>query len=187
MPIYLMRHGETEENLNPIFMGDLDVFLNSHGVKQAYRARRRLRYHNIKRIISSPVLRAKDTATIIGNGLEIEVEIWDEFTETDVGKYKGMAVEEVKDEKARAIFSTRPWEACFPEGESVEDVYNGVAKGLDQIDEREGDVLVVSHGTPIQCAICFLLGLGLANVGCVSVNPGEFVIIRKGVLYAACA
>lgn len=64
-PFYFIRHGETEWNRRGIIMGSIDIPLNELGMKQAQEASFILENENFDVIISSPRLRAKQTAEII--------------------------------------------------------------------------------------------------------------------------
>jgi len=57
--IYLMRHGQSQANIERIFANSNEGFpLTKEGIRQAEMAARYLRLKNISRIYSSPILRA---------------------------------------------------------------------------------------------------------------------------------
>lgn len=64
-PFYFIRHGETEWNRRNIIMGSQDIPLNERGRQQAYEASLLLTNENFESIVSSPMIRAKQTAEII--------------------------------------------------------------------------------------------------------------------------
>lgn len=58
--VLLVRHGETNENVQGIVQGQLDTLLNAVGVQQAQRTGAALQVEPVTRIISSPLQRTKD-------------------------------------------------------------------------------------------------------------------------------
>lgn len=63
--IYLIRHGETDWNVERKIQGQTDIPLNSNGKQQAEEAANEIANLKIDRIISSDLSRAKETAEII--------------------------------------------------------------------------------------------------------------------------
>ncbi len=80
MNVYLVRHGESEGNKKQIHQGE-NIPLSEQGKKQAKLIAERLEETNIDIIYSSPYLRAKQTAEIIADRLDIPVEYWEELRE----------------------------------------------------------------------------------------------------------
>ncbi len=73
MKIYLVRHGETNENRLRIHQG-YTVSLNERGRMQSLRAAEMLAHYPITKIIASDLTRAKESAAIIGAKLNLPVE-----------------------------------------------------------------------------------------------------------------
>ena len=71
MKIYLVRHGQTDSNLNKVY-NVIDEDINDNGINQAKVLKEKIRKIEYDIIISSPLLRAKHTAQII-NAKEKEV------------------------------------------------------------------------------------------------------------------
>ncbi|WFD33909.1 phosphoglycerate mutase (2,3-diphosphoglycerate-independent) [Malassezia cuniculi] len=65
MRVILVRHGETNENVQGIIQGRLDTSLNEKGIMQAEQTADALRSVRVTHIISSPLSRARVTAEII--------------------------------------------------------------------------------------------------------------------------
>ena len=70
MRLLVVRHEETDWNVERKMQGHVDIELNSNGIRQANALRDNLekQNYNIDLIISSPLKRAKKTAEIISNG-----------------------------------------------------------------------------------------------------------------------
>jgi probable phosphoglycerate mutase len=72
----LQRHGDTEANEENIFRSRLDPSLNDKGIKQAEAAAKNIAKHygdEVKKVVSSPMLRSLQTADIIAEELGLEV------------------------------------------------------------------------------------------------------------------
>ena len=77
MKLYLIRHGETDQNKNEVIQGRGDFLLSDIGINQSIEAGRTLKkmnYHFTK-AYSSPLSRAKDTLKNILNEMELNLEI----------------------------------------------------------------------------------------------------------------
>ena len=74
MDIYIVRHGETQWNKEEVFRGRKDIPLNEAGRKQAEHAGAYFAGIPVKRIISSPLARAVETAEGIGTATGVPVE-----------------------------------------------------------------------------------------------------------------
>lgn len=76
--IFIVRHGETNENVEGIIQGQLDTLLNEVGYQQASKTGAALRNESITRVISSPLKRTLDTAQEIAThhpGLVVEKDV----------------------------------------------------------------------------------------------------------------
>ena len=85
MTIYILRHGETALNAKGVMQGWLDEPLNENGRKLALLSGRAMKGLRFDRCISSPLVRATETADIIlresGNSVETQIDerlnVWD--------------------------------------------------------------------------------------------------------------
>ena len=100
--LVLVRHGETDWNRENRFQGHADIPLNEAGRAQARDLALELEDASFQAVYSSPLLRAYETATILAERLELEVERADDLMEVDVGSWSGLTRVEV--------------EARFPQG-----------------------------------------------------------------------
>ena len=91
MKIYLIRHGQTDWNLQGRFQGREDIPLNETGILQAKECAKALEGESFQAIITSPLSRAKRTAEIIAGHLNIQQIILEEgILERDFSKVSGM-------------------------------------------------------------------------------------------------
>jgi broad specificity phosphatase PhoE len=89
--ITLVRHGETDYNKNGLIQGRIDIPLNQFGKKQALLTAKHFINQEIDTIISSPLSRATETASIIAREINYQGEIiFDQaFVERDFGPVDG--------------------------------------------------------------------------------------------------
>ena len=128
MIIYIVRHGQTEENLQRILQGHMPGTLTEQGKEQVQRAAEQLSKEGVKftRIVSSDLKRAMDSAQIIADNINLPVIPMEILRERDWGKFTGMPIAEAMD-KYRVDGKWR-----FPEGttETEEGIYERANKAL---------------------------------------------------------
>jgi len=160
--IILVRHGETEWNVEEVFRGRIDVELNETGIKQAELLAEYLHAVKIEAIYSSPLKRALRTAEMIADYHQIEVEIASGLIDFNYGKWQGLPHQKVKD-KYKELYTewiSRPDQVRIPAGESLNDVRQRAVEVVNKvIAEYEGIVVLVAHRVVNKVLICALLGL----------------------------
>jgi len=148
--IYLVRHGETEWNVERRMQGRRESSLTALGRRQAA-AMAELLAGLIEpragwRLISSPLGRAHETAQTIAARLGLPVEVDERLTEIAFGEWEGRLRDEVTPQHPE-LFATREWLVSAPGGERFDDVRARVASFLaDLPEEPERRVIAVSHG-----------------------------------------
>ena len=155
--LILVRHGRTGINAGGRLQGRIDEPLDDLGQRQALATGEWVRARwDVSEIISSPLIRAVDTARAIGPGIRID----DAFIELDYGDWDGMALADVpKDEwrRWRSDPSLRP-----PNGETLEELDTRVRPALETLAERARleNIVIVSHVSPIKSAVTWALAAG---------------------------
>lgn len=151
MRIYLIRHGETAWNLQGRLQGREDIPLNETGRMQAMRSGAVLHQTGVKTIITSPLIRAVETARIISESLDrAQLIIEDRLIERDFGSLSGMTYDR------RKYFDT------FGEAEKSLEPLDKLRKRLvDCINEHakkysDQNIIMVSHGAAINAVISVL-------------------------------
>lgn len=166
--VYAIRHAQSEKNVQNIFSDDKDKYpLTDKGRKQAEDSIKKLKNLNIDIIISSSVLRAKETAQIIANGLAIELSFDDRLNEINPGELQDQSDH---DEKASAVLTD--WRKAYSKplpgsgGESVLQVEERMFDILKDINKNyQGkNVLLVSHGDNIRVLAGKLAGIKQENI-----------------------
>ncbi|MDU1323418.1 MAG: alpha-ribazole phosphatase [Clostridium botulinum] len=166
MNIYLVRHGETEQNKRKNFYGKLDVGLNKKGEEQSYKVGEFLKNVDFNKIYISDRKRTRETAErILERNKFYEKEkniIYKDkrINEIDFGIFEGKSYEEIgflyPKEQERW---ERDWKNFAPpKGESAVGFYNRVENFMKHIQkEEDGDYLIVSHGGVIRMIYSYIL------------------------------
>lgn len=164
MELILVRHGQTDYNVEKRFQGRLDIALNATGVSQAHAMRVRLQEELAKviRIYSSPLKRARQTAGVIA-GEAIPVESDHRLIEIDLGQFDGRLEQEIADELGPQQYNA--WrDSCFvtsaPGGESLAEAMQRCRMFL--------DCIAVKYREPTSLAVVSHQGLLLALKAAIS-------------------
>lgn len=154
----LLRHGETALSAERRFAGRGDIPLTDAGRDQAAAAAARLaRYGGIDAIVTSPLLRARQTAEAVARATGAPLQVEQDLAETDFGKWEGLTFAEASqrwpDEMSAWLGGA---EVAPPGGESFAAVGLRVSAALDRLlDGPPGrTLLLVSHVTPIKSLVC---------------------------------
>lgn len=149
--LYLVRHGRTAANAQGLLQGRLDPPLDAIGHRQADAIASRV--GEVDEVISSSLLRARETAGYFGR----EVTIDDRWIELAYGEYEGVPAGEVPPEvwqswRTNAMFATKG-------GESFGALDARVRSACGELVARMGgrNIVVVSHVSPIKAAVAWAL------------------------------
>jgi len=99
MRVFIIRHGETDWNLEHKVQGETDIPLNQNGLDQAQRIASRLKLEHFDAIFSSPLVRALQTGKAIAKyHPDTSFSIEPELREVSFGKWEGKTWQEVMEE-----------------------------------------------------------------------------------------
>jgi len=170
MRILLARHGETEWNSEGRYQGQgFDIPLSATGRSQAEALASRLADFDFTRIVSSPLLRARQTAEIVLGNRSVPVTLDPDLMEIAHGDWEGCLDAEVKkrDEPRRRAWRETPHLVTLPGGESLEQVmvraWSALCRACHGLQPQE-TLLMVSHDGVNRVLLCRVLGLTLARV-----------------------
>lgn len=142
--LYLIRHGQTQWNVENRVCGHADVPLDEVGRAQAMAAAGQLIGKDIGRVIASPLDRAQQTARLLveGSGLDLPIETDARLIEHDFGANDGL------DRRDEGFLAVRRHVAFRqPGGESVFQVVHRVYSLIEEVKAQgEENVLFVCHG-----------------------------------------
>jgi broad specificity phosphatase PhoE len=186
--ILLARHGQSDWNLERRWQGHADRPLTAEGRRQAELLAERLRAVQLDAIYSSDLRRARETAEVVAERQDLEVETRRDLREVDVGSWSGLTRGEAA---ARFPEGHRRWEQGLPgwiDGESYEAMCERVAGAVRELAERHPNerLLVVTHAGPIRAVHASAIGIGIhqyrrarpvepnARLSAVCLEAGEF-------------
>lgn len=152
MRLALVRHGQTDWNLNGLMQGRTDIPLNATGRAQAEAAAARLDRAEWDVVVSSTLGRARETAEILARGLGLPVVgAYDDLVEQDFGAAEGTLVAEI---------DVRWPGRAFPRKEADHEVGPRGIRALERIavDHAGARVLAVAHGTLIRHVLAEMTG-----------------------------
>lgn len=162
--LILVRHGESEGNVEGRLQGQRDYPLTTLGQRQVEATAKRLALKKVTAVYSSPIKRALATAEAIVQPHALSVRPVSEIQEYDFGDLSGLTWSQIKEqapEVAKEIRTARLEYPSYPGEEGREVFRKRVRNGLMAIAARHtGDerVVVVSHAGPIAAFAQHVLG-----------------------------
>jgi alpha-ribazole phosphatase/probable phosphoglycerate mutase len=146
MKIYVTRHGQTDYNKQKLMQGRSDIPLNDVGISQARERRKMLGDIKFDVVYSSPLIRAVQTAEIIGGVDRSEIITDERIIEADFGRFEKVG-----------YYSTGPLMTAYwafpeifpaPKGvETIRQMRERTSSFLSELEKKDYDkVLVACHG-----------------------------------------
>lgn len=162
-PIYnfvFLRHGESVGNAESRWQGQSDYALTERGRAQARALAERWKSESVKfdLIISSPLVRAKETAEILASALSAKIESDPILLERHIGEMEGLTVEEVR-KRPQPPYIT-PYDSIGGEGEGDWALFLRAGQALHDLVRRpSGSYLIVSHGGLLNQLMNAIIGI----------------------------
>lgn len=150
MKLYILRHGQTNYNIEGKFQGQVDTQLNENGRKQVEDIAKELKLIPFDIIISSPLIRAVDTAKAISDS---EIRIDNRIIERSFGVLEGK-------------YSVPDYEENIEKYniESLENLTKRVYEFLNEIKKEDyKNVLIVTHEAIAQIIEMYFKGVPESN------------------------
>lgn len=147
--IFVVRHGQDEDNAAGILNGRRDMELTELGKRQAGETAQKLKSYGIEIIYTSPLKRAYETARIIAEHIGIDEIIVDEhLIEREYGSLTGTRIDEIE-KNAKKIFKSHG-ATYFIEADGAESyakVLERAKKIMEEITDRQPEktILIVAH------------------------------------------
>ena len=159
-----LRHGATDWNRRGLFQGRTDNPLNDDGIAQAHAAAEKLRAIALGHVITSPLLRAVQTAEIIANVASRAVTIDHGLIELDFGSFEGKPVRELMVQhgasSAQGLVDMLPHDA-EPWADVASRALRSVSQWLDR--HPQDEILFVCHDAVMQSMAQTLTGKFFKN------------------------
>lgn len=156
MKIYVVRHGETEENANNCLVGRINSSLTKEGVNQAKIVAEKFNGINIDLIVSSTLDRCRQTAQIISNN-SIPVVYTDKLLGRDHGEFTGCHRDSINFNDYWNYNKNIKYERA----ESVQDLYNRVASLIEELKKEYQDknIIIVTHSGVMRVLYYYFNGI----------------------------
>ena len=157
--LWLVRHGETEWARLGRHTGRTDVPLTETGRDQARDLGRRLDGHPFELVLTSPLSRAADTASLAGFGDVVRQD--PDLREWDYGALEGRLTAEIRADYPGWTIWRGPW----PDGETIDAVATRADRVIGRARAARADVLVFAHGHLLRVLAARWLDLPPASGG----------------------
>ena len=166
--LILIRHGETDWNIEGRYTGQSDIPLNAHGIQQAESLSTSLCEDKIDAIYSSDLHRASETAERIRNNCDIPLFLDARLREIHQGEWEGLHFDEIQ-KRYRQAWEQRknaPVDVAPPGGETVGEVRQRVLEAVREIINRhpQETIAIVSHGLSLAIIQVEANGLPIESV-----------------------
>ncbi|ABS22871.1 histidine phosphatase family protein [Bacillus cytotoxicus] len=186
--ICLVRHGQTDWNFQEIIQGREDIPLNEVGKKQASQSAAALQLETWDVIISSPLIRAQETAQAIGEAVGIHSIILDErFVERNFGEASGKPVATVREQIAIGNVEGM---------ETDEEIVNRCFTALQDVAKKHAGkrIIIVAHSHAIKAIlhailpeeITFKTPLKNACINYVKEDQGKWEVLKYNIAEHIC-
>lgn len=141
MKLFVLRHGETKENITGMLQGNMDTLLDEIGEEQALSVRDKVLESDIDLVISSPRKRTIKTASLAAPNIPLIVD--DRLKSRDHGEFEGMRRDQINISDYWNIKENNQ----YIKAESVKALFSRVEYLLNEVKEKYNDknVLIVTH------------------------------------------
>ncbi len=168
--IWLVRHGATVWSDEWRHTGRTDLPLTAHGQRQAASLYRPLDRQRFARVMTSPRLRARDTARLAGFADAVVDANLDEW---DYGEYEGLTSAQIQEgDPGWTIFTGK-----VPGGETAAEVAARAQRVLDRIASVDGAALLFAHGHFLRVLTATALGFGPDGGARFSLDPATISVL----------
>ena len=153
LTLFFMRHCQSQANRDGILASRIDYALSARGQEDAkIISRAFLKEHSIDRILSSPLLRATQTAEAFSELVSVPVEIEPALIEHNMGVFGGLAYTELETRSDYMHDKTARWNWKPESGESYREIYDRVLQFLQRLGANTAgaSILCVSHAVTLR-------------------------------------
>lgn len=178
--VLLIRHGAIDALGIRIAGRAPGVHLNELGKKQATCLAERLKDVPMRKILTSPLERARETAQAIASRTGVEMVVEANANELDYGAWTGKQFVELNQLAEWHAFNTQRARAAIPSGESMQQLCMRAQSVLDDVTQSAGSgvVAIVSHADWIRAAFASQFQLSLDAVKHFEVSPASISVLH---------
>jgi probable phosphoglycerate mutase len=169
--VWLVRHGETAWSKSGQHTGRTDIALTAEGERQAATLAARLAGRRFALVLSSPLVRARETARLAGYGAVAAVT--DDLREWDYGDYEGRTTADIRREQP----AWSVWTGGLPGGETVDEVGARVRRVIARARSAGDDVILFGHAHNLRILAACWLGLEPAGGRHFKLDPASISVL----------
>lgn len=184
--LWLIRHAESTGNRDGLLQGQADLPLSPLGHRQTRALADRLlkahRRYPFSALISSDLMRTRETADSIGMALNLRIDLDRRLREIDVGTWAGLTQEQIASRFPTewALWQGRDALMRRGGGESYQDAHDRITPALIEIGEQHpgSRILVMTHGGVLRAYLAGLMGLPLGRIWHLTIGNTSLTRVR---------
>ena len=182
--IIFLRHGQAQNNTARVLAGRAPgVSLTEKGMQQANDIGKFLKSLNVTHIYTSPIERAKHTAEIVGNHLNLTPTEDERLFELEMGKFSGMPYDDLFAKHGNVFLKFYQGDPTIEEN-GVETFHQVKRRVLDIVDHTKDahsgkNVLLVTHMDPIKAMISNVLNLNARSLFELIIANASLTVFRE--------
>lgn len=178
--ILLVRHAETDVMLQKLCGRTPGIPLNEAGRASAARLGTALIHENLEAVYSSPMERAVETASYVGQPIARPA-----FNEIDFGEWTGKTFTELQSDAVWKEYNLKRSSVTPPAGESPSGVLDRAWREMQELAlyHRNATVAIVTHADVIRSLLTRLLGMSLDDLLRLEIAPASVSEVSIGGAY----
>ena len=177
--ILLVRHGVTDATGTRLG-GHTDASLNERGRAQAERVADDLAEHPVVAVYTSPIVRTRETATILARPHGLFPRTARGLIEVDYGDWTDRPLKELRDDPLWSTIQRAPSRVTFPGGGTIRGMQAAAVEAVEAIAAQHEDrdvVVAVSHADVIKAILAHHLATGLDSFQRIAVSPASVSVL----------
>ncbi|MGA1791763.1 MAG: histidine phosphatase family protein [bacterium] len=183
--IFLIRHGEIPSNTINRYAGWSDEELTETGIKQVRAVSEKLKAHPIKKLYTSPLRRAVQTAEIFGESFNLAPIVEPDLKELKLGPWEGLCEKEISKKYPEEwfIWYTNPAKLDLPGRERLEELAERAVRAIERIRDDMADeesVVAVTHVAIIRVLLLWAQDYKLSLYKNITVPNGAILDLFSG-------
>jgi broad specificity phosphatase PhoE len=183
--IFLIRHGEIPSNAINRYAGWSDEELTEAGIKQVRAVSKKLKAYPIKKLFTSPLRRAVQTAEIVGESFDLAPMVEPGLKELKLGPWEGLCEKEIAKQYPEEwfIWYTNPAKLDLPGRERLEELMERAVRTIERIRYEmldEDSVVAVTHVPIIRVLLLWAQDYKLSLYKNITVTNGAILDLFAG-------
>lgn len=151
MKLYIVRHAESQANVENRLAGNCDVPLSTQGIEDAKAlACAFLDQEKIDIAFCSPLIRAIQTCCPFVSGNSVPMYIDPRLIEQDIGVFSGKTYLEAESDQHYQKDRSKRWDWVPQDGESYKMIASRVSSFLDSLKNENKNILIVTHAVTMR-------------------------------------